>query len=225
MLRAFLTKVEHCKRINAVICVRGVSNVSEESKNLYVLPMFPYPSGKIHMGHVRVFSISDCITRYKAMCGYNVIHPMGWDAFGLPAENAAIERNIPPEEWTVKNIAEMRKQIAGLNYRFDWDREVNTSSPDYYKWTQWLFLKLWEKGFVTRRNGLVNWDPVDHTVLANEQVDEEGRSWRSGALVEKRSLTQWYVLTTKMSESLLKGLDDVRFAAVLHPSYQTGLLL
>lgn len=101
----------------------------------------------------------------------------------------------------------------------------STSSPDYYKWTQWLFLKLWEKGFVTRRNGLVNWDPVDHTVLANEQVDEEGRSWRSGALVEKRSLTQWYVLTTKMSESLLKGLDDVRFAAVIHPSYQTGLLL
>ncbi|KAM7458670.1 hypothetical protein BLSTO_00559 [Blastocystis sp. subtype 1] len=210
--------------------IRAMANSPEKKENLYVLPMFPYPSGKAHMGHVRVcvcsvlalmcsYSISDCITRYKRMCGYNagvwfatnaqVIQPMGWDAFGLPAENAAMERGIPPAEWTEKNIREMRKQIDGLNCLFNWEDEINTSKPEYYKWTQWMFLKLWEKGYVSRKSGLVNWDPVDHTVLANEQVDQEGRSWRSGAIVEKRVLDQWYILTTKMSDSLLKGLDSL----------------
>ena len=162
---------------------------------------------------------------------------MGWDAFGLHAENAAVEKGIPPAEWTEKNIKEMRQQIDGLNCKFNWDREVkyvyyfhslscSTSKPEYYKWTQWLFLKLWEKGYVTRRKGLVNWDPVDKTVLANEQVDGEGHSWRSGALVEKRELEQWYILTTKMSEELLTGLDTVCFLSFsLIISFLIGLLL
>jgi len=144
------------------------------------------------MGHVRVYTISDLLARTHKMLGYDVIHPFGFDAFGLPAENAAIERGISPADWTYKNIAHMREQVKALDFDFDWDREVITCNPDYYKWTQWLFLQLHKKGLAYQQEALVNWDPIDQTVLANEQVDSQGRSWRSGALVERKNLRQWF---------------------------------
>ncbi|KAL7746480.1 Leucyl-tRNA synthetase, mitochondrial [Sorochytrium milnesiophthora] len=166
----------------------------------YMLSMFPYPSGNLHMGHVRVYTISDMLARYRRMRGDDVLHPMGWDAFGLPAENAAIERGISPRSWTRTNIAQMRQQLQGLATDFDWDKEVTTCESDYYKHTQFLFVKLLEAGYAYQRDAVVNWDPVDQTVLANEQVDAEGRSWRSGALVEQRKLRQWFLRTTHFAE-------------------------
>ncbi len=172
----------------------------------YCLTMFPYPSGKLHMGHVRVFTISDVIARYQRMQGKHVLQPMGWDAFGMPAENAAIKHGVPPAEWTYKNIAEMRGQLDRLGYAYDWSREVTTCRPEYYRWEQWLFTKMFEKGLVYRKNSVVNWDPVDQTVLANEQVID-GRGWRSDALVERREIPQWFMKTTAYADELLDELD------------------
>ncbi|XP_036151176.1 probable leucine--tRNA ligase, mitochondrial isoform X2 [Monomorium pharaonis] len=170
--------------------------------------MFPYPSGALHMGHVRVYTISDTVARFYTLKGKNVIHPMGWDAFGLPAENAAIEREISPAVWTDENIKTMRNQLKMLNYSFDWDREFATCDPNYYKWTQDLFLKLFDKGLAYQKEAYVNWDPVDQTVLAEEQIDINQRSWRSGARVEKKLLKQWFIRTTTFAKSLWDGLDD-----------------
>ncbi|UFP96094.1 leucine--tRNA ligase [Gloeobacter morelensis] len=175
----------------------------------YALSMFPYPSGALHMGHVRNYSITDVISRYKRMRGFNVLHPIGWDAFGLPAENAAIDRGIHPARWTEQNIAQMRDQLKRLGFAYAWEREVATCSPAYYRWTQKLFLEFWQAGLAYRKAGVVNWDPVDQTVLANEQVDAEGRSWRSGALVEKRPLEQWYLKITDYAEELLQALGTL----------------
>ncbi|KAE9973706.1 hypothetical protein EG328_004264 [Venturia inaequalis] len=175
----------------------------------YVLPMFPYPLGSLHMGHIRVYTISDVVARFNYMRGSNVIHPMGWDAFGLPAENAAIERGIDPAEWTARNIEQMKGQLQAMNGVWDWEREFRTSDPSYYKHTQRLFLMLHEAGLAYQKEALVNWDPVDKTVLANEQVDANGCSWRSGAKVEKRDLKQWFLAITKYAEVLHTGLDTL----------------
>ncbi|XP_066597443.1 leucine--tRNA ligase, mitochondrial [Prorops nasuta] len=174
----------------------------------YVLSMFPYPSGALHLGHVRVYSISDSVARFHRLRGYNVIHPMGWDAFGLPAENAAIEKNVDPAEWTTENIKNMKVQLNKLNCKFDWDREFATCDSEYYKWTQQLFLRLYEKGLIYQKEEFVNWDPIDKTVLAEEQVDLNNRSWRSGAKVEKKLLKQWFIRTTAYAKSLYDGLSD-----------------
>lgn len=175
----------------------------------YILEMFPYPSGDLHIGHLKNYVIGDALTRYYVIRGYDVLHPFGWDAFGLPAENAAIKYGRHPREWTYSNIAESKKslEIAGIMY--DWSREVTTCNPDYYRWNQWLFLLLYRKGLAYRAKAMVNWDPVDQTVLANEQVDAEGRSWRSGAKVEKRELEQWFFRITAYAERLLNDLDKL----------------
>ena len=175
-------------------------------KKYYVLEMFPYPSGRIHMGHVRNYTIGDVIARYKRMRGFNVIHPMGWDAFGLPAENAAIANGVPPAQWTYANIDHMRAQLQALGFAIDWSRELATCKPDYYRWEQWLFTRLFEKGVIYKKMATVNWDPVDQTVLANEQVIE-GRGWRSGALVEKRDIPMYFFRITQYADELLSGLD------------------
>ncbi len=190
----------------------GIDRTPEatDKPKFYALSMFPYPSGNLHMGHVRNYVITDVIARLKRMQGYRVLHPMGWDAFGLPAENAAIKRNIPPAKWTYENIAQMRSQLQELGLSLDWDREVATCSPDYYKWTQWLFLQFFEAGLAYQKEAAVNWDPVDQTVLANEQVDNEGYSWRSGAKVERKFLTQWFLKITDYAEQLLQDLDTLK---------------
>ncbi len=175
----------------------------------YALSMFPYPSGNLHMGHVRVYTIVDVIARVRRMQGYRVLNPMGWDAFGLPAENAAIERGIPPANWTYQNIAQMRQQLDQLGISFDWEREVTTCAPDYYKWTQWIFLQFFKAGLAYQKEATVNWDPIDQTVLANEQVDSEGHSWRSGAKVERKQLRQWFLKITDYAEQLLNDLDKL----------------
>ena len=178
----------------------------DSKEKFYCLTMFPYPSGKLHMGHVRVFTISDVIARYQRMQGKHVLQPMGWDAFGMPAENAAIKRGVPPAEWTYNNIDDMRGQLRRLGYAYDWTREVTTCRPEYYRWEQWLFTKMYEKGLVYRKNSVVNWDPVDQTVLANEQVID-GRGWRSDALVERREIPQWFMRITAYADELLDELD------------------
>jgi len=174
----------------------------------FCLSMLPYPSGALHMGHVRNYTIGDVISRYRRMCGFNVLQPMGWDAFGLPAENAAIKNNTAPASWTYKNIDHMRDQLKALGYAIDWTREFATCKPDYYKHEQAMFTRLFKKGIVYRKNSVVNWDPVDHTVLANEQVID-GRGWRSGALVEKREIPQWFLKITDYAQELLDGLDTL----------------
>ena len=177
-------------------------------EKFYCLAMFPYPSGKLHMGHVRNYTITDVISRYQRMLGKNVLHPMGWDAFGLPAENAAVQNNTAPAAWTYKNIAYMKGQLQSLGFGFDWSRELATCQPSYYRWEQWFFTRLFEKGLVYKKMATVNWDPVDHTVLANEQVID-GRGWRSGALVERREIPQWFIRITAYAEELLTDLDQL----------------
>jgi leucyl-tRNA synthetase len=174
----------------------------------YCLSMFPYPSGKLHMGHVRNYTIGDVLARWHKMRGYNVLQPMGWDAFGLPAENAAIQNKVPPAQWTDDNIAYMKKQLKSLGFAIDWSRELATCKPDYYKWNQWLFLRMLEKGIAYKKTQVVNWDPVDQTVLANEQVID-GRGWRTGAIVEKREIPGYYLGITQLAEELLADLDKL----------------
>jgi leucyl-tRNA synthetase len=177
-------------------------------EKFYCLAMFPYPSGKLHMGHVRNYTITDVIARYQRMQGKNVLHPMGWDAFGLPAENAAIQNKTAPAKWTHENIAYMKAQLKSLGFGIDWSRELATCEPDYYKWEQWFFTRLFEKGLVYKKMSTVNWDPVDQTVLANEQVIN-GRGWRSDALVERKQIPQWFIRITDYADQLLDDLDDL----------------
>ncbi|MCG7972886.1 MAG: leucine--tRNA ligase, partial [Candidatus Thiodiazotropha taylori] len=179
-----------------------------QKEKFYCLSMFPYPSGKLHMGHVRNYTIGDVIARYQRMLGKNVLQPMGWDAFGLPAENAALKNRVAPAAWTYQNIDYMKAQLKRLGFGYDWQRELATCQPDYYKWEQWLFTELYKKGLVYRKNAQVNWDPVDQTVLANEQVID-GRGWRSGALVERREILQWFIKITDYADELLDEIDGL----------------
>ena len=175
----------------------------------YILEMFPYPSGRIHVGHVRNYTMGDVVARYKTAQGFNVLHPMGWDAFGMPAENAARDKNIHPADWTHQNINDMRAQLKPIGLSFDWSREFATCDPTYYVHQQALFIDMMQAGLVYRKKAVVNWDPVDKTVLANEQV-ENGRGWRSGAIVERRELEQWFFKITDFAEDLLDSLDDLK---------------
>jgi len=175
----------------------------------YCLCMFPYPSGKLHMGHVRNYTIGDVISRYKRMMGFNVLQPMGWDAFGLPAENAAIQNSVPPAKWTYENIDSMKTQLQSLGFAYDWSRELATCTPEYYRWEQWFFTQLVEKGLAYKKMAIVNWDPEEQTVLANEQVDSDGRGWRSGALVVRREIPQWFIRITDYADELLRELDNL----------------
>ena len=186
----------------------AVDAAGQKKPKYYACSMLPYPSGKLHMGHVRNYTINDVMARQLRMQGYNVLMPMGWDAFGMPAENAAIQNKVPPAQWTYDNIAYMKKQMVAMGLAIDWSREVATCSPDYYRWNQWLFLKMLEKGIAYRKTQVVNWDPIDQTVLANEQVID-GRGWRSGALVEKREIPGYYFNITAYAEQLLDGLDGL----------------
>ena len=184
------------------------TKLDKSKKKFYCLEMFPYPSGNIHMGHVRNYTIGDVLSRYKSLQGYNVLHPMGWDAFGMPAENAARQNNLNPKDWTEKNISTMKNQLKKLGLSIDWDREISTCSEEYYKHQQLFFLELYNKGLVYRKENYVNWDPVDQTVLANEQVID-GKGWRSGAAVERKKLNQWFFNISKFSQELLDGLDHL----------------
>ena len=184
------------------------SKIDHSEEKFYCLEMFPYPSGKIHMGHVRNYTIGDVLSRYKTLKGFNVLHPMGWDAFGMPAENAARENNLDPKEWTNKNISTMKEQLKRLGLSIDWEREISTCSEEYYKHQQLFFLGLFEKGLVYRKENHVSWEPVDQTVLANEQVID-GKGWRSGAIVERKKLNQWFFRISKFSDELLLGLDKL----------------
>jgi len=179
-----------------------------DKEKFYCLSMFPYPSGKLHMGHVRNYTIGDVISRFQRMQGKNVLQPMGWDAFGLPAENAAIKNNVPPAQWTDSNIDDMRSQLQRMGFAYDWTRELATCKPDYYRWEQWFFTQLYKKGLVYRKKATVNWDPVDQTVLANEQV-VDGRGWRSGALVEQREIDQWFLKITAYADELLEEVGKL----------------
>jgi len=180
----------------------------QTKEKFFCLSMLPYPSGKLHMGHVRNYSIGDVIYRYQKMLGKNVLQPIGWDAFGLPAENAAIQNQVPPAEWTYENIGHMKEQLIELGFGYDWSRELATCHPEYYRWEQWFFVKLFNKGLVYKKKTVVNWDPVDQTVLANEQV-VEGRGWRSGALIEKKEISQWYMKITDYADELLEGIEKL----------------
>tara|TARA_Y100000768_G_scaffold22821_1_gene15541 strand:- start:3173 stop:5593 length:2421 start_codon:yes stop_codon:yes gene_type:complete len=183
--------------------------LDNDHNKFYVLSMFPYPSGKLHIGHVRNYTIGDVITRSNKMIGKNVFQPMGWDSFGLPAENAAIKNKVHPEEWTKKNITHMKKQLKNIGILYDWDNEISTADPEYYKWEQWFFIKLLEKGLVYRKLSEVNWDPVDQTVLANEQVID-GKGWRSGAIVERKEIPQWFLKITDYADELLEDLNQLK---------------
>jgi leucyl-tRNA synthetase len=183
--------------------------INNNKKKFYCLEMFPYPSGKIHMGHVRNYTLGDVLSRYKSLQGYNVLHPMGWDSFGMPAENAAKQNNISPKEWTENNISNMKEQLMKLGLSIDWDREISTCSPTYYKHQQKMFLDFLDKGLVYRKDSYVNWDPVDKTVLANEQVID-GKGWRSGAIVERKKLNQWFLKISKFSNELLEDLEQLK---------------
>jgi leucyl-tRNA synthetase len=185
------------------------TKLDKNKKKFYCLEMFPYPSGKIHMGHVRNYTIGDVLARYKSLQGFNVLHPMGWDSFGMPAENAARQNKLDPETWTQSNIQNMKRQLKKLGLSIDWDREISTCSPEYYKHQQKIFLDLYDKGLVYRKEEYVNWDPIDQTVLANEQVID-GKGWRSGALVERKKLNQWFFNITKFSQELLEGLANLK---------------
>src|SRR5690349_17566022 len=189
---------------------RGTFHTQDKSKKpkRYQLEMFPYPSGRIHMGHVRNYTLGDVLARYMRARGFNVLHPMGWDAFGLPAENAAMQNKVPAREWTYANIANMRKQLKAMGLSYDWTREFATCDVDYYHQQQKLFLDFLREGLVTRKKSKVNWDPVDMTVLANEQV-VDGRGWRSGAVVEQRELNQWAFKVSDFAEELLEALDTL----------------
>ena len=184
------------------------TEINSNKKKFYCLEMFPYPSGKIHMGHVRNYTIGDVLARYKSLQNFNVLHPMGWDSFGMPAENAAKENNLDPKDWTEKNISVMKSQLKKLGLSIDWDREISTCSPDYYKYQQIFFIELYKKGLVYKKENYVNWDPVDQTVLANEQVID-GKGWRSGATVERKKLSQWFFKISEFSDELLEGLDQL----------------
>lgn len=187
--------------------VYGVEENKEKEK-YYVLEMFPYPSGRIHMGHVRNYTIGDVVARYKRCRGFNVLHPIGWDAFGLPAENAAIQNQVHPSKWTHENISQMGGQLKRLGFSYDWSREIATCDPEYYRWEQWLFTRLYKKGLIYKKTSYVNWDPVDQTVLANEQVID-GKGWRSGAVVERKEIPQWFLKITDYSDELLDGLEKL----------------
>ena len=184
------------------------TDFSKKDNKFYCLSMFPYPSGKLHIGHVRNYTIGDVISRAQKMLGKNVFQPMGWDAFGLPAENAAIKNNVHPEVWTKSNISHMKSQLNNLGYAYDWDSEISTADPSYYKWEQWFFLKLLKKGLVYKKNSEVNWDPIDKTVLANEQVID-GKGWRSGADIERKMIPQWFLKISYYSEELLSSIDEL----------------
>ena len=184
------------------------AETNQNKKKFYCLEMFPYPSGRIHMGHVRNYTIGDVLARYKRLKGFNVLHPMGWDSFGMPAENAARQNNLDPKTWTEKNINNMREQLKKLGLSIDWDREISTCSSEYYKHQQKFFLELYDKGLVYRKESYVNWDPVDNTVLANEQVID-GKGWRSGATIERKKLNQWFFNISKFSDQLLEGLKNL----------------
>src|SRR5947209_19039836 len=196
----------HWKAIDAY---RAVENDPRFPKGkYYACSMLPYPSGKLHMGHVRNYTINDVMYRYLRMNGYNVLMPMGWDAFGMPAENAAMANKVPPARWTYDNIAYMKRQLKSLGFALDWERELATCRPDYYKWNQWIFTRLFRKNLAYKKTGVVNWDPVDQTVLANEQVIE-GRGWRTGAVVEKREIPMYFLRITAYAEELLAALDNL----------------
>ena len=177
-------------------------------KKYYCLSMFPYPSGKLHMGHVRNYTIGDVLSRYKAMNGYNVLQPMGWDAFGLPAENAAIEKKIAPSEWTKNNIDYMRTQLKSLGLWIDWNREISTCDKTYYKWNQWLFIEMYKKGLIYKKKSVVNWDPVDKTVLANEQVID-GKGWRTGAEIQKKEIPMYFMKITEFADDLINDINKL----------------
>ncbi len=187
---------------------QGLFRAKEEGKKVYVLEMFPYPSGRIHMGHVRNYTIGDAIARFLRFKGYSVLHPMGWDAFGLPAENAAIKQGVHPADWTYENIAYMKKQLKSLGFSYDWDREIATCDPEYYKWNQWIFLKFLEHGLAYRKSAEVNWCPNDETVLANEQVID-GRCWRCGTPIVRKEVPSWYLKITAYAERLLEDLKEL----------------
>ena len=184
------------------------SKINKQKNKYFIMEMFPYPSGKIHMGHVRNYTLGDLVARYKKMKGYNVLHPMGWDAFGLPAENAAIKENRNPSDWTYSNISIMRNQLKSMGLSIDWSREIATCHPEYYKHEQKFFIELYKKGLAYKKESLVNWDPVDMTVLANEQVID-GRGWRSGAEVIQKNLSQWFLKTSAYSQELLDDLSNL----------------
>ena len=198
-------------RVQSIWRDNDAYRVNEESEKpkYYCLCMFPYPSGSLHMGHVRNYTIGDVVSRYKRMQGFNVLQPMGWDAFGLPAENAAIKNQTAPAAWTYRNIEEMREQFQLLGFAYDWSRELATCKPEYYRWEQWFFTKLVEQGLAYKKMAVVNWDPIEQTVLANEQVDSEGRGWRSGALVERREIPQWFLKITQYADELLDEIDNL----------------
>ncbi|MDO9385683.1 MAG: leucine--tRNA ligase [Thiobacillus sp.] len=202
------TEIEHAAQARWTASQTYRARDDSDRPKYYCLSMFPYPSGRLHMGHVRNYTIGDVLARYHAMRGYNVMQPMGWDAFGLPAENAAIANNVPPAAWTYANIDHMRTQLKALGFAIDWSRELATCKPDYYRWEQWLFTRLFEKGVIYKKMATVNWDPIDQTVLANEQVID-GRGWRSGALVEKRDIPMYFFRITQYADELLSGLDNL----------------